>query len=135
MSEIEICVLMKRRPPRSTRTDTLFPYTTLFRSLDELDGWLPACAGAHLRSGDEQARRFARWPGAVERAAALGRACVFDLNLVAPQLPPFPCPDGLSDMAYLSAQARRGGKASRRPCRFSRLLAYEHKNKNTRTNH
>src|SRR3546814_8558228 len=24
---------MKRRPPRSTRTDTLFPYTTLFRSI------------------------------------------------------------------------------------------------------
>src|SRR3546814_5063665 len=31
--------LMIRRPPRSTRTDTLFPYTTLFRSLaqDEVD--------------------------------------------------------------------------------------------------
>src|SRR3546814_18307733 len=27
--------LMIRRPPRSTRTDTLFPYTTLFRSFDE----------------------------------------------------------------------------------------------------
>src|SRR3546814_5522798 len=27
---------MIRRPPRSTRTDTLFPYTTLFRSPDEL---------------------------------------------------------------------------------------------------
>src|SRR3546814_19663565 len=27
--------LMIRRPPRSTRTDTLFPYTTLFRSLDD----------------------------------------------------------------------------------------------------
>src|SRR3546814_2404496 len=27
---------MIRRPPRSTRTDTLFPYTTLFRSLE---GW------------------------------------------------------------------------------------------------
>ena len=26
--------LMIRRPPRSTRTDTLFPYTTLFRSYD-----------------------------------------------------------------------------------------------------
>src|SRR3546814_13190831 len=25
--------LMRRRPPRSTRTDTLFPYTTLFRSV------------------------------------------------------------------------------------------------------
>src|SRR3546814_15074167 len=28
--------LMLRRPPRSTRTDTLFPYTTLFRSYAEL---------------------------------------------------------------------------------------------------
>src|SRR3546814_12580968 len=26
--------LMIRRPPRSTRTDTLFPYTTLFRSVE-----------------------------------------------------------------------------------------------------
>src|SRR3546814_20851595 len=26
---------MIRRPPRSTRTDTLFPYTTLFRSLED----------------------------------------------------------------------------------------------------
>src|SRR3546814_3681249 len=30
MNEIFVC-LMRRRPPRSTRTDTLFPYTTLFR--------------------------------------------------------------------------------------------------------
>src|SRR3546814_19373175 len=29
--------LMIRRPPRSTRTDTLFPYTTLFRSRPEWD--------------------------------------------------------------------------------------------------
>src|SRR3546814_4141630 len=29
--------LMIRRPPRSTRTDTLFPYTTLFRSPDRPD--------------------------------------------------------------------------------------------------
>src|SRR3546814_4963293 len=29
---------MKRRPPRSTRTDTLFPYTTLFRSGDPRAG-------------------------------------------------------------------------------------------------
>src|SRR3546814_5828013 len=27
---------MIRRPPRSTRTDTLFPYTTLFRSIQDL---------------------------------------------------------------------------------------------------
>src|SRR3546814_18400251 len=30
---LSIFFLMIRRPPRSTRTDTLFPYTTLFRSL------------------------------------------------------------------------------------------------------
>src|SRR3546814_6725947 len=29
---------MIRRPPRSTRTDTLFPYTTLFRSHVEVEG-------------------------------------------------------------------------------------------------
>src|SRR3546814_8501073 len=28
---------MRRRPPRSTRTDTLFPYTTLFRSVEVID--------------------------------------------------------------------------------------------------
>src|SRR3546814_17427022 len=28
---------MRRRPPRSTRTDTLFPYTTLFRSAAVLE--------------------------------------------------------------------------------------------------
>src|SRR3546814_1338816 len=28
---------MRRRPPRSTRTDTLFPYTTLFRSRGDPD--------------------------------------------------------------------------------------------------
>src|SRR3546814_16370378 len=28
--------LMIRRPPRATRTDTLFPYTTLFRSIGKL---------------------------------------------------------------------------------------------------
>src|SRR3546814_20216199 len=35
--------LMIRRPPRSTRTDTLFPYTTLFRS------WLGACKSPLLQ--------------------------------------------------------------------------------------
>src|SRR3546814_16366554 len=32
MSFFSFFFLMIRRPPRSTRTDTLFPYTTLFRS-------------------------------------------------------------------------------------------------------
>src|SRR3546814_7597029 len=35
MSILVFVFLMLRRPPRSTRTDTLFPYTTLFRSSDQ----------------------------------------------------------------------------------------------------
>src|SRR3546814_3653522 len=37
---------MIRRPPRSTRTDTLFPYTTLFRSKQRL------CAGRRVLMAD-----------------------------------------------------------------------------------
>src|SRR3546814_20747533 len=37
---------MIRRPPRSTRTDTLFPYTTLFRSVDPRLAGLVAWANA-----------------------------------------------------------------------------------------
>ncbi len=78
------------------------------RSLDEIDGWLPPAGTAHLRSGDEQARRFARYPGAVERAAALGRACAFDLSLVAPRLPDYPVPPGHTEMTWLRQLTMRG---------------------------
>src|SRR3546814_7665901 len=37
--------LMMRRPPRSTRTDTLFPYTTLFRSRDKARAIVKAVEG------------------------------------------------------------------------------------------
>src|SRR3546814_10148484 len=36
---------MIRRPPRSTRTDTLFPYTTLFRSIYETAAAVTAAGG------------------------------------------------------------------------------------------
>src|SRR3546814_9142130 len=43
---------MIRRPPRSTRTDTLFPYTTLFRStFFELPAHLPATAALEHGKG------------------------------------------------------------------------------------
>src|SRR3546814_1309124 len=54
---------MIRRPPRSTRTDTLFPYTTLFRS---------ARAGRCFRIGH----------GAAAAAAGHGQAGVVDLGVV-----------------------------------------------------
>src|SRR3546814_12315062 len=47
--------LMIRRPPRSTRTDTLFPYTTLFRSDDPLDENPPPCVEGRIRRQDRGA--------------------------------------------------------------------------------
>src|SRR3546814_3859961 len=44
MSLFLVFFLMIRRPPRSTRTDTLFPYTTLFRSLARGEGYNRAAA-------------------------------------------------------------------------------------------
>src|SRR3546814_5832632 len=44
--------LMIRRPPRSTRTDTLFPYTTLFRSRNRLIYGDNLLAMAALLAGD-----------------------------------------------------------------------------------
>src|SRR3546814_11252399 len=41
--------LMIRRPPRSTRTDTLFPYTTLFRSCGQQRGSEVRGAGSSYR--------------------------------------------------------------------------------------
>src|SRR3546814_8183776 len=73
--------LMIRRPPRSTRTDTLFPYTTLFRSaqvgqqVDLQRGQRDRAKQQHRdpehRHGDAAAGRNADQPGA--HAVAPGR--------------------------------------------------------------
>src|SRR3546814_6030437 len=49
---------MIRRPPRATRTDTLFPYTTLFRSEVEFR-FEPKDAPAQISTGDEIERHSA----------------------------------------------------------------------------
>ncbi len=95
--------------PARRRLATALAAVRARRSLDEIEGWLPAAGTAHLRSGDEQARRFARWPGAVEMAATLGLACAFDLSLVAPHLPPYPTPDGRDEMTHLRHLVEAGG--------------------------
>src|SRR3546814_6066049 len=76
--------LMIRRPPRSTRTDTLFPYTTLFRSvriervvgqrINIGDRSLAGCGIVIVAGDDERSGRVARnrlWQRAgVQRYAA-----------------------------------------------------------------
>src|SRR3546814_4638080 len=59
---------MIRRPPRSTRTDTLFPYTTLFRSQGVAR---PRHAGLVPASNDQRAPALeARWTPELKRAAS-----------------------------------------------------------------
>lgn len=71
------------------------------RSLEDLDGWLPAHSSAHLRSGDEMARLFSRFPGAVERSAELASDLAFPLQRGRPGLPRLAFPDGRPPMAHL----------------------------------
>src|SRR3546814_16826153 len=51
-----LCLIL-RRPPRSTRTDTLFPYTTLFRS--PLSGFTRGADFAGLKPAALEGLRFA----------------------------------------------------------------------------
>src|SRR3546814_8928536 len=79
-------LLRIRRPPRSTRTDTLVPYTTLFRSPDRLHPHPPAPAaggprhrgdasGVHRAGGQERPHRGARTaPARRDRAAGADRS-------------------------------------------------------------
>ncbi len=71
------------------------------RGLDELDGWLPAHAGAHLRSGAEMAERFARHPDAVARTVPLAAELAFPLRRAKPALPKQKVPDGHTPMSWL----------------------------------
>src|SRR3546814_17555994 len=60
---------MIRRPPRSTRTDTLFPYTTLFRSAPEIE--LESCdANADRVAGIGDRTHFGNANRRTWRAAA-----------------------------------------------------------------
>src|SRR3546814_9154120 len=80
---------MIRRPPRSTRTDTLFPYTTLFRSQDKNDAEQLSLSEEQLRmarkvEGEDSgafahtlagaSARIASMPGQQARALELARA-------------------------------------------------------------
>jgi error-prone DNA polymerase len=71
------------------------------RSLDELDGWLPAAGTAHLRSGREMRERFARYPGAVERTVTLADELAFPLRRAKPALPKQHVPAGHTPMSWL----------------------------------
>jgi error-prone DNA polymerase len=94
--------------PKQWRLATMVAAVRARSSLDDMDGWLPPASTAHLRSGAEMAARFARYPGAVDRAAGYGRECAFDLRLVAPDLPPFDVPGRHTPASWLRVLTRVG---------------------------
>ncbi|MEV4667773.1 error-prone DNA polymerase [Microbacterium sp. LWO12-1.2] len=71
------------------------------RSMDDLDGWLPAHGGAHLRSGAEMTARFRRYPGAISYGLELAAASAFPLRRARPALPQQEVPDGHTPMSWL----------------------------------
>src|SRR3546814_5782173 len=84
---------MIRRPPRSTRTDTLFPYTTLFRSVGQ---------GLRRRHGDGIARVHTHGVQVLDRAndnAVIG-AVAHDFHLVF-----FPAQQGFFDEQFFGGRS------------------------------
>src|SRR3546814_606540 len=65
---------MIRRPPRSTRTDTLFPYTTLFRSGGIISRLVEPVHFAHLAHNNEFVTIGADGPVIIEAVGELGVA-------------------------------------------------------------
>src|SRR3546814_12984181 len=116
---------MIRRPPRSTRTDPLFPYTTLFRSLSDRfqggDRHHPLSAGNLEReAAPEAARRVEarhahRQPrlhhGRMETGASAGGGWTHDLFLARA------CPQ-MNAWKPLRSEERRVGKECVSTCRY-----------------
>ncbi len=78
------------------------------RSMDALDGWLPAAGTAFLRSGAEMRARFARYPGAVERTVELADELAFPLRRAKPALPKQHVPEGHTPMSRLRELVWKG---------------------------
>jgi len=70
-------------------------------SMDALRDWLPAAPSSYLRSGREQARRFVRYPGSIERTVEIAKELSFSLKKVMPGLPRSLCPPGATPMGYM----------------------------------
>ncbi|MBN9745231.1 error-prone DNA polymerase [Amycolatopsis sp. A1MSW2902] len=95
------------RPERGRLADAVAAIRAR-RSIDDLEGWLPGDATAFLRSGNEMAEVFQRYPGAVQRSALLGMECAFPLELLAPELPPFDVPSGETETTHLRNIVKEG---------------------------
>src|SRR3546814_5695391 len=71
---------MRRRPPRSTRTDTLFPYTTLFRSHAQEDRAAPSAIYDNNHPSPERLMKLKDTLKATAMVLAMGASCTASAN-------------------------------------------------------
>src|SRR3546814_12209044 len=117
---------MLRRPPRSTRTATLVPYTTLFRSVsfadlvffcnsgvEAVEGGIKLCRKYHSANGHPERWRIITLTGAFHGRTLAGLAATGNKKY----LDGFgPRADGFDQVPFRSEE-RRGGKECVNPCR------------------
>src|SRR3546814_13873030 len=140
-------MLMIRRPPKSTRTDTLFPYTTLFRS------GARAPARRRDRGGRDRSRRCFARSLAPRPQPPRSRGDATDLHAGAPpRLPPAPGDRRMTRLGYaitttgavtllgilsyvsFAPQLRRNASA-RTPTRLRRLAPHRQPDAQPRAEH
>src|SRR3546814_16692805 len=85
---------MIRRPPRSTRTDTLFPYTTLFRST------VSKTDARQAQDTEQRTEEIYSEPK--------GSSCGVSARERKPD--PFPCPDGVDPIDWDGLKSNRKAK-------------------------
>src|SRR3546814_824694 len=113
--------LMRRRPPRSTRTDTLFPYTTLFRSIPVFDLNATGELSIYVDGADEANPQLQLIKGGgaaltrekIVAAASRKFVCIADQSKQVDVLGKFPLPVEVIPMAqsYVGRQlVKLGGK-------------------------
>lgn len=81
------------------------------RSLDEMDGWLPAGPVAGLRSGAEMAELFSRHRDAVDRTVEVADRAAFRMRSVRPGLPDQKVPEGHTPISWLRHLVESGRRA------------------------
>src|SRR3546814_13514836 len=125
---------MLRRPPRSTRTDTLFPYTTLFRSTEALpigNGRLGAMLFGGIKRERFQLNEDTLWSGGpysnVNPRARQALPKIRDLIFAGR----YAEAEALAD-AEVRSEERRVGKECVSTCRSRCAPYHSKKKKNTR---
>src|SRR3546814_10425416 len=107
--------LMIRRPPRSTRTDTLFPYTTLFRSAGHPPREVAETLVAPLEDRPDRAQQSAV-DRPLERPQRLIGATVDRHFPAGPGVPPLPWVPALARLARFAGITASGWASGMFPC-------------------